>query len=88
MRLQRSEATTRLNAHYATVDLHLETPVVTVVTKHGHGPLHGLGVAFKWIGVGAVYAIALGGPFAVLLVLLWLGVRVVRRRRENALLEI
>ena len=88
VRLQRNEATTRLNAHYATVDLHLETPVVTVVTKHGHGPLHGLGVAFKWIGVGAVYAIALGGPFAVLLVLLWLGVRVVRRRRENALLEI
>jgi hypothetical protein len=88
VRLQRSEASTRLTAHYATVNLHLETPVVTVAPKHGHGPLHGLGVAFKWIGVGAVYALALGGPFAVLLVLIWLGVRVVRRRRENALLEI
>lgn len=88
VRLQRSEATTRLSAHYATVDLHLQTATVTIVPKHGHGPLHGLGVAFKWIGIGAVYALALGGPFVVLLVLLWLGVRVVRRRRENALLEI
>jgi hypothetical protein len=54
----------------------------------GEGPLHGLGVAFRWIGIGAVYALALGGPVALLLVLVWLGVRVVRRRRENALLEI
>jgi hypothetical protein len=88
VRLQRSEATTRLSAHYATVDLHLETPVVAVTPKHGHGPLHGLGVAFRWIGIGAVYALALGGPVVLLLLLLWLGVRVVRRRRENALLEI
>ena len=88
VRLQRGEAATRLKAHYATVDLHLETPVVTVVSKHGHGPLHGLGVAFRWIGIGAVYAIAIGGPFVVLLVLVWLGVRLVRRRRENALLEL
>jgi hypothetical protein len=88
VRLQRSEAATRLNAHYATVDLHLETPLVTATPKHGHGPLHGLGVAFRWIGIGAVYALALGGPVALLLVLVWLGVRVVRRRRENALLEI
>jgi hypothetical protein len=88
VRLQRSEATTRLSAHYATVDLHLETPVVAVTPKHGHGPLHGLGVAFRWIGIGAVYAFALGGPVVLLLLLLWLGVRVVRRRRENTLLEI
>jgi hypothetical protein len=88
VRLQRSEAATRLNAHYATVDLHLETPLATVAPKHSHGPLHGLGVAFRWIGIGAVYALALGGPVALLIVLLLLGVRVVRRRRENALLEI
>jgi hypothetical protein len=88
VRLQRSEAATRLNAHYATIDLHLETPVVTTVQVHKHGPLHGLGVAFRWIGIGAVYALALGGPLAALLVIVWLGVRVVRRRRENALLEI
>jgi hypothetical protein len=86
--LQRGEATTRRTAHYATVDLHLETPLVTVVQKHKHGPLHGVGVALTWLGIGAVYALAVGAPVAVLLVLAWLGVRVVRRRRENALLEI
>ena len=88
VRLQRSEATTRLNAHYATVDLHLETPAVTVAPKHGHGPLHGLGVAFRWIGIAAVYALALGAPLVVLVALIWFCVRIVRRRRENALLEI
>jgi hypothetical protein len=87
-RLQRGEATTRRNAHYATVSLHLETPPATVVQQHTHGPLHGVGVALKWLGIGAVYALAIGAPVAVLLLLLWLGVRVVRRRRENALLEI
>ena len=35
-RLQRGEATTRRTAHYATVDLHLETPLVTIAAgKHG-----------------------------------------------------
>jgi len=86
--LQRGEATTRRNAHFATVNLHLGTPLVTVVQKHKHGPLHGVGVALTWLGIGAVYALAIGTPVAVLLVLTWLGVRVVRRRRENALLEL
>jgi hypothetical protein len=86
--LQRGAATTRRNAHYATVYLHLETPLVTLVQKHKHGPLHGVVVALKWLGIGAVYALAIGAPVAVLLALLWLGARAVRRRRENALLEI
>jgi hypothetical protein len=86
-RLQRGEATTRRNAHYATVSLHLETPPVNVA-QHKHGPLHGVGVALTWLGIGVVYALAIGAPVAVFLVLLWLGVRVVRRRRENALLQI
>jgi hypothetical protein len=87
-RLQRGEATTRRTAHYATVNMHLETPLVTIVQGHKHGPLHGVGVALKWLGIGAVYALAIGAPVAVLLALLWLVVRVVRRRRENALLQI
>ena len=87
-RLQRSQAATRRNAHYATISLHLETPLVVLAPKHTHGPLHGVGVALTWLGIAAVYALAIGAPVAALLVLLWLGVRVVRRRRENALLEI
>jgi hypothetical protein len=49
--------------------------------------LHGLGVAFRWIGIGAVYAFALGTPLVVVLALLWLALRTVRRRREDALLS-
>jgi hypothetical protein len=87
-RLQRGEATTRRNAHYATVNLHLEKPLVTIAPKKGHGPLHGVGVALEWLGIGAVYALAVGAPVLVLFALVWLGVRLMRRRRENALLEL
>jgi hypothetical protein len=86
--LQRGAATTRRNAHNATVSLHLETPLVTLVQPHENGPLHGVVVALTWLGIGAVYALAIGTPVAILLVLIWLAVRVVRRRRENALLEL
>ena len=85
--LQRSEAATRRAAHYATIDLHLETPRAAAPVHHGHGPLHGIGVAFRYIGIGAAYALAIGGPAVVLLVLLWLAARLVRRRREEALLS-
>lgn len=86
VRLQRAEAAARLRAHYATVSLQLETPPATVV-KHEHGPLHGVGVVLKWLGVGAVYALALGGPILLLALLVWLVVRFVRRRRDDALLS-
>lgn len=85
--LQRSEAATRRAASYATVDLHLETPAAAAPAPKGHGPLHGIGVAFRYIGIGAAYALAIGGPAVVLLVLVWLAVRLVRRRREDALLN-
>ena len=67
--------------------LHLATPAPVPPKHHGHGPLHGLDVAFRWIGIGAVYGLALGVPALVLLGLGWLGVRTIRRRRENALLS-
>jgi hypothetical protein len=85
--LQRNEVATRRAAHYATIDLHLETPREAAPTHKGHGPLHGIGVAFRDIGIGAAYALAIGGPAAVLVVLVWLAVRLVRRRREEALLS-
>lgn len=85
--LQRGEADTRRGAHYASIRLHLATPAPPVPTKHHHGPLHGVGVALRWLGIGAVYALAIGGPVIVLLALLWLAARAVRRRREDALLS-
>jgi hypothetical protein len=84
--LQRQNAATVRTAHYATVDLQLTTKA-PVIKHHKPGPLHGLVTAFRWIGIGLVYALALGTPLALLGVLLWLGVRTVRRRREAALLS-
>jgi Domain of unknown function (DUF4349) len=87
--LQRAEANTVRQAHYATVELQLSThkPAKAHPKHHGHGPLHGLGVAFRWIGIGLVYALALGGPLLAVLGLAWLAARIVRRRREDALLS-
>jgi hypothetical protein len=85
--LQRGEAATRRTAHYATIRLALATPGAAAPVKHGHGPLHGVGVALRWLGIGAVYALAIGAPVALLLALGWLAVRFVRRRREEQLLS-
>jgi len=85
-RLQRQEAATRRSAHYATLDLHLRTPQHAAAPAR-HGPWHALGVAFRWIGIGAVYTLALGAPLLVLVLVGWLATRLVRRRREEALLS-
>jgi Domain of unknown function (DUF4349) len=84
--LQRQKAATIRTAHYATVDLHLATPQVAAPHKAHHGPLHRLGIALEWLGVGAIYVLVLGTPVVLVAVLVWLGVRSVRRRREDALL--
>lgn len=84
--LQRARATTVRSAHFATVRLSLSTPAPKHARTHRHGPLHGLGVAFRWIGIGLVYALALGVPALIVVVLVWLALRALRRRREDALL--
>jgi Domain of unknown function (DUF4349) len=83
--LQRAEAAARRAAHYATVYLALSTPPAAVA--QGHGPLHGIGVALRWLGIGALYALAIGLPIVLVAALAWLAVRFVRRRREDALLN-
>ncbi len=86
-KLKRGRAATIHTASLATVNLELTTrPAPTPAAQKGPGPLHGLGVAFHWIWIGAVYALALGGPLLLLLGLGWLAARAVRRHRENALL--
>ena len=84
--LQRGTADTTRTAHYATVSLHVATPQAAVHKTH-HGPLHGLAVVARWIGIGAVYVLALGVPALLLVALGWFAVRTIRRRRENALLS-
>ncbi len=85
--LQRAEAATRLTAHYATVSLRLSTPPAATPSHHGHGPLHGVVIALTWLGIGAVYALAIGGPIVLLALLGWFATRLVRRRREESLLS-
>lgn len=87
-RLQRAEHATLRSVANATVSLHLQTKQAAVLHhRRGHGPLHGLGVAFRWIGIGLVYVLALGTPLAVLIALVWLAGRAVRRRRDETLLS-
>jgi len=86
--LQRSEAATRRAAHYATIQLSLTTAEeVAPPTHHRHGPLHGVVVALTWLGIGAVYALAIGLPVIAVLLLVYLAIRTARRRREDALLS-
>jgi hypothetical protein len=87
-RLQRAAAATIRSARYATVELQLATPPAPApAAEPGHGPLHNLGLAFRWLGIGAVYALALGTPVVVLVALGWLLARGTRRRREERLLS-
>lgn len=84
--LQRGTADTKRTAHYATVSVHVATPQAKAHRVH-HGPLHGLAVAARWIGIAAVYVLALGVPALLLVALGWFVTRTIRRRRENALLS-
>ena len=84
--LQRKRAATIREARYASVRLSVSS-AGPPQARGGHGPLHGLGVAFRWIGIGAVYALAIGVPGLLVAALAWFAVRSVRRRREAALLS-
>ena len=84
--LQRAEAATIRTARYATIRVHLGTAAPKPAPAH-HGPLHGLRVVFRWIGIGAVYVLALGAPLLLLGWLVWIAARTIRRRREDALLS-
>ena len=86
-RLQRAEAATLRSARFATVSLHVATATKVQPVQHGHGPLHGLGVAAYWTGIGAIYALAFAVPLLLLGALLALAARTVRRRRVDALLS-
>jgi hypothetical protein len=86
-RLQQKRATTLRAAQFATVKLHMQTPVTAVQKEQEDGPLDGLGVIFRWLGIGAVYVLALGTPLVLLVALGWFLARGMRRRREEQLLS-
>jgi len=86
-RLQRGRSSTVRSASYATVALSLSTPPSKSPKPHHHGPLHALGTVFRWIGIGAVYGLAIGAPLLALAAAIWFAVRAIRRRREDVLLS-
>jgi hypothetical protein len=86
-RLQRGEAAVLRSAQLATLHLHVATATPKVAAHHDHGPLHGIGVAAYWIGIGAVYALAFGLPLLLLGLVVLFAVRAVRRRRVDVLLS-
>jgi len=85
-RLKRGRAATVRTASLATIHLQLTSRQAPAPLHHGHGPLHRLGVIFRWAGIAAVYVLALGAPLVALAGLGWLAARSVRRRREDRLL--
>jgi hypothetical protein len=84
-RLRGERATTVRAAALASVELSIGTP--PAVAEDDDGPLSGLGTAFRWAGIGAVYTLALAAPLALLAALAWLAARRMRRRREERLLS-
>ena len=86
-RLQRGRSNTVRSASYATVALSLSTAPSKSPKPHHPGPLHALGTVFRWIGIGIVYALAVGAPLLALAAAIWFAVRAIRRRREDSLLS-
>jgi hypothetical protein len=87
-RLQRGRADTVRQARLATIRLELTTRTPVAAPKPAdHGPLHGAVVALRWLGIGLLYALVVGGPIVLLGALLWLAWRGYRRLAERRLLE-
>jgi hypothetical protein len=86
-RLQRARANAVRQAKLATVDLHL-TAKQPAAAPTDDGPLHGAVTALRWLGIGALYAVVVGGPVLVVVLLAWLAWRRGRRRAADRLLGV
>jgi hypothetical protein len=86
-KLQRARADTIRQAKLATVELHLTTRKPAAAPAE-HGPLHGAVTALRWLGIGALYALVVGGPVVAVAALVWLAWRWARRRGEARLLGV
>ena len=86
-RLQRTRRATVKQASLATITVELTTRTAVVAkTPHHDSRLDGAWTALEWIGISALYALIVGGPFVVLALLAWAAWRVASRRAEARLL--
>jgi hypothetical protein len=78
--------TTRAEGRFATIALTLTTEKIDAVVPSGDSKLDGIKDVLVWEGIVALYAIVIAGPLVLLGVLLWLALRLRRRREETRLL--
>jgi hypothetical protein len=86
-RLQRTRAAAIRRARLATVSLELTTRKPAPPVQGDGGPLDGAWTALRWMSIGALYALVVGGPVVLMCLLAWFCWRVARRRAEARLLE-
>ena len=77
---------TKAEGRFATIALTLTTERIDAVVPAGESKLDGIKDVLVWEGVVALYALVIVGPLVLLGVLLWLALRLRRRREETRLL--
>jgi hypothetical protein len=85
-RLRAQLRATRAEGRFATIALALTTERIEAVTPSGESRLDGIKDVLVWEGIVALYALVIAGPLVLLGVLLWLALRLRRRREESRLL--
>ncbi|MGI9113056.1 MAG: DUF4349 domain-containing protein [Gaiellaceae bacterium] len=77
---------TRAEARFATISLGLTTERIEPAAVED-GRLDDLKEILAWEGTALLYALVIAGPFVLLGILIWLGLRLRRRQVETRLLE-
>jgi len=84
--LQTALRGTRAEGALATVQVSLTTEALAPAAKD-EGRLDRLGEILAWEGTALLYVLAIAGPFVLLGLVVWLALRLRRRREETRLLE-
>ena len=84
--LRESLRSTRAEAATSTVNVTLTTEEIEAVPVGG-GRLDGIRDVLAWEAVALLYALVVVGPFAIVGFLVWLVLRLLRRRETSRLLE-
>ncbi len=84
--LREAARTTRAEAATSTVYLSLTTEEIEAAPVGG-GRLDDVKNVLEWEGIAALYVLVVAGPFVLLGILVWLALRLLRRRETTRLLE-
>ena len=84
--LRASLSATRAEARFATISLDLTTERIEPAVVED-GRLDDLKQILAWEGTALLYVLVIAGPFVLLGILIWLGLRFRRRQSETRLLE-